>query len=287
MALRVLLVESQPEDILFLRDVLTELDGGDYWSQWTSVTPLYAGSWSEASALLATEPVDVMLLDLDLEDSQGLATFHRSQIASSHVPVVVLIDGTGVPLAERALREGAQEFLMKDQVDCRPLARAISNAIARHRLLASVRSTSMVDSLTGLLNRTAFLLLAERDRVLAERLGRRMMMIAGEVKGLQNIVKSLGEHRRDLELVAASDYLRSMAGPADLTARIGESMLAMTIFDTEAQTVEEAWARLHGSTDRRIAFGSAVFDPEHPVTLYRLIEEAAGDILPKAMTSAR
>ena len=78
------------------------------------------------------------------------------------------------------VRDGAQDFLLKREVDCAPLARAIRNALERHRLLAAARVTSMTDQLTGLLTRPAFLTLAERDRLLAERLGRKMMVLMAE-----------------------------------------------------------------------------------------------------------
>lgn len=286
MTLRVLLVESQAEDILFLRDVLMELDGGGYWRNWTHVAPLFASTWEEARALLAREPVDVMLLDPDLADSQGGETFRRSQMAAPHVPVILLVEESGLPLAERLLREGAQDFLVKNQVDCAPLARAISGAVARHRLLAATRATSMIDPLTGLLSRTAFLLLAERDRMLAERLDRRMILIVNEVKNLDALASACGEHRRDLELVETADFLRSLAGPADLTARLDEGTFAISVFETERESVEEAWARLHSATAmRRVALGAAVFDPRRPVSLERLLGQAAGDLLPKAATA--
>ncbi len=286
MTLRVLLVESQAEDILFLRDVLTELDGGNYWSQWTHVAALFAATWEEAAALLACEPVDVMLLDPDLDDSQGADTFRRSQKAAPQVPVILLVDPTGLPLAERLLRDGAQDVLIKNHVDCVPLARSIANAVARHRLLAATRATSMVDPLTGLLSRTAFLLLAERDRMLAERMDRRMMVVLTEVKNLDALAAAYGDHRRDLELVEIADYLRSLAGPADFTARLEDASLAMCIVETDRESLEEVWARLHATTAaRRVALGAAVFDPRRPVSLDQLLQRAANDLMPRAATA--
>jgi PleD family two-component response regulator len=288
MTVRVLVAESQPEDTLFLRDVLAELDGGRHWSAWTRVEALLAGSWEEARVLLAHEPVDVMLLDLDLCDCQGAETFRRSQKAAPQVPVVLLVDPTSVPLAERLLREGAQDFLLKQQVDCAPLARTLAGAMARHRVLAAARATSMVDPLTGLLSRTAFLLLAERDRMLAERLERRLLVIVAEIKDLDALAAAWGDHRRDLELVETADYLRSLAGPTDLTARLNDSTLAISIFETERETVEEAWARLHAATaQRRVTLGAAVFDPLHPLPLERLIDQAFRDLTPRAAQAGR
>jgi PleD family two-component response regulator len=206
MSLRVLVVESEPEEILFLRDVLTELDGGREWSQWTQVEAAYADSWKDAARMLSDGRFDVIVLDLELSDSRGKETFLRYQALASHVPSVLLVrDVSEVTLAESLLREGAQDFLIRGQVDCAPLARAMRNAIDRHRLLAATRAASMVDSLTGLLSRDAFLLLADRDRHLAETLHRRQLLILAEPKTAFAPDDNQG---RDLGVVDAAEQRR-------------------------------------------------------------------------------
>jgi CheY-like chemotaxis protein len=287
MTLRVLVVESEPEEMLFLRDVLTELDGSREWSQWTQVEGLYAGSWAEASAVLAVERrVDVIVLALDLSDCQGKETFRRYQSAAPQIPAVLLVQGAaGLSLAENLLREGAQDFLIRSEVDCAPLAKAIHNAIDRHRLLAATRAASMIDSLTGLLSRDAFLLLADRDRHLAETLHRRQLLILAEPKAK---FAAGDDEGRDLGVVDAAEQLRRLAGATDLVARVGLLHLALSVLDSEQESVEEIWARLHGAAAKSgISLGVAVFDPERPVPLDRLLELAAGDLAPVSAVSQR
>jgi DNA-binding NarL/FixJ family response regulator len=282
MTLRVLLAESGIEDTLFLRDVLTDLDGARCWGDWVHVEVSHAASWADTAAILATEAVDILLLDPDLGDSQGAETFRRVQAAAPHVPAILLVEPSATGLAERMVREGAQDFLLKNQVDCVPLARAIRNAVERHRLLAATRATSMTDPLTGVLTRPAFLTLAERDRLLADRLGRRIMILLAEPAELNGNAQT-----RDLALVEAADGLRASAGPAALVARLGDSRLGLAVLDTEAESVEEIRARLHAAnTDGKIAFGAAVFDPQHPVSLDALIDQAALNLRPRASRAA-
>lgn len=236
--------------------------------------------------MLRTEPVDVLMLDLDLSDSHGLDTFRKAQHAAPHVPVVLILDRGGLTLGERLLREGAQDFLMRDEMDCAPLARSLSNAIGRHRLVAATRATSMIDPLTGLLNRTAFHLLAERERMLAERLGQRLILVMAQLSQAEALGATQGDQRRDLEIVVAADYLRSLAGPTDLTARVGDVMLALVAMETPQQSAEEIWARLHSAgRERRIEFGAAIFDPRDPVTLETLLARATSDLPIRAMAS--
>jgi diguanylate cyclase (GGDEF)-like protein len=288
MNLRILLAESDPEDTLFLSDVLNELDGARYWTGWVHMETLHASTWADAAAILASEPVDLLLLDPDLADSQGAATFHRSQAAAQHVPVVLLVQPSGVLLAERLMREGAQDFLMKREIDCAPLAHAIRNAVERHRLLSAVRATSTTDSLTGLTNRAAFLAWADRDRKLAERLNRRWIVMLAEPKNLDAITSAHGEQRRDLTLVEAADHLRTLAGPSDLLARFDGGRFALSVFETDIESAEEAWARMHTATaEHKIVLGAAIYDPARPVSLEGLLEQAALDLAPRALATRR
>jgi DNA-binding NarL/FixJ family response regulator len=283
--LRVLLAESQSEDTQFLNDVLTELDGARCWSDWVHLETSHAATWADTEALLATKAVDILLLNPDLRDSQGAETFRRVQAAAPHVPVILLIEPSATSLAERMVRDGAQDFLLKKEVDCEPLARAIRNAMERHRLLAAARATSMTDPLTGLLTHPAFLTLAERDRLLAERLNRKMMIVlaqrsvgaerAAHAPGTRNH----GDQRQDLALVEAADDLRRLAGPAALLARLSHARFGLAMLDTVAEPMEEIGARLHtAATDGKLAFGAAVFDPQQPVSLDALLEQAAHDL---------
>lgn len=281
--MRVLLTESEPEDLLFLQDVLMEIGEGSYWSEWVQIDVAPAGSWAESAAILASKPVDLLLLNLDLPDSQGIETFRRVQNAAPEVPVVLLIGASETSVGLRLIREGAQDFLLKKQVDCAPLAHAMRNAVERHRLLTAARAASTHDTLTGLLNRAGFCSSAERDRKLAERLGRRWMVLVAEPRNLAELSAAQGEQRRDLALVEAADHLRTLAGPADLLARIETTRFGMAVFDTEQESVEEAWARIHSALlQHGIQAGSAIFSTDHPATLDALVAQAVTDLAPNA-----
>lgn len=283
MTLRVLLVESEPEDVLFLTDVLTEIEAGRFWSTWVHIETLAVSTWKEATAVLGNETIDVILLNPDIADSKGVETFRRVQAAAERIPVVLLVGPEDEAMAGRMIREGAQDFLIRKQVDCAPLAHAISGAIERHRLLAAVRAGATTDFLTGLPNRSGFLTFADRDRKLAERLNRRLMVLVAEPKNLGELATSYGEQRRDLALVEAADHLRSIASPTDLVARIGDTRFGMTIFETDIESLEEAWARIHsGALTHRISVGAAIFDTDRPASLDVLLVQAALDLSPSA-----
>jgi PleD family two-component response regulator len=282
MNLRVLLVESDPEDLLFLQDVLNGIESGRYWSNWVHIEILYAAAWSEAAAILADQSVDAILLDLDLIDSQGAETFRRAQGAAPQIPIVLLMGREDEALAARMVREGAQDFLLKEQVDCAPLAHALRNAIERHRVLNAARASAIADQLTGLPNRSGFFAFADRDRMLAGRLGRRLMIIVAEPD-----TAGEDEQHRDLILVETADRLRSLCSPTDLLARIGPARFALAILDTDAEPLEQAWARISTARKFGIALASAIFDAEHPAPLDTLLEQATLDLAPAALAVRR
>src|SRR5439155_23718829 len=90
MSLRVLLVESEPEYALFLREVLVEIESGKYWSNWIHIEALSATSATEARAILVNESVDIIIMSPDLTDTRGVETFRRLQAIAPQTPIIVL-----------------------------------------------------------------------------------------------------------------------------------------------------------------------------------------------------
>lgn len=342
MNLRILLAAvnaagSDSQDMLFLRDVLSELEGREYWSDWVHLETVEAADWKAAEALLQPEPpesapIDLVLLDLNLYEpvrgplaasrvearrtAQGTEIFRRAKAAAPQVPVILLVDPQDITLAEFLLREGAQDFLLKSQIDCAPLAHAIRNAIERHRYLESARAAGMTDPLTGLLNRPAFLALAERDRQLALATRRRILLAIGEPareepareepatreeptngedaapEGAPAAASSDTPHglgqERDLALIRIAEQLRAAAGPTDLIARIGEDRFGVIVCETGPLNWGAAWTRLQtASAAAHLTIGAAEFDPEQPATLDTLLEQAERELAPVAAAARR
>jgi diguanylate cyclase (GGDEF)-like protein/PAS domain S-box-containing protein len=119
-----LLVEDNPGDARLLREMLDE-----HGARATVVTRV--ARMSEAEQHLAQHAVDIILLDLGLPDAQGLEAIRRTHAAAPRVPLVVLTGTDDESLAARALQEGAQDFLIKGQVETRGLMRALRYACER------------------------------------------------------------------------------------------------------------------------------------------------------------
>ncbi len=85
------------------------------------------------------EPFDLLLLDLGLPDSRGLDTLQRMQQACPQVPIVVLTGLDDEEVGLEAIRNGAQDYLTKGQINAVLLARAVRHAIERKRNAEAIR----------------------------------------------------------------------------------------------------------------------------------------------------
>src|SRR5579863_1766154 len=85
----------------------------------------------EAENHLAGHSVDIILLDLGLPDAQGLGAVRRARAAAPAVPLVVLTGLDDESLATQTLQEGAQDYLIKGEVEPRGLLRALRYAVER------------------------------------------------------------------------------------------------------------------------------------------------------------
>jgi two-component system sensor histidine kinase UhpB len=121
--IHILLVEDNATDALLLEDELSNSSFGPFSIR-------RAENLDEAIEQLISHRADVVLLDLGLPDSQGIATLRRIVKQNARqVPIVVLTDHDEQLLGVRAVQEGAQDYLVKS--GSRDTMRAIRHAIER------------------------------------------------------------------------------------------------------------------------------------------------------------
>ena len=120
-AVKVLMVEDNPSDVRVIERLLG-------MSQTPSFEIAHSASVADGVGVLSAglDP-DVILLDLSLPDSdpEALDSFHRVSEAAAAVPIIVMTGMRDQELAARAVRLGAQDFLVKGDVSADLLVRAI------------------------------------------------------------------------------------------------------------------------------------------------------------------
>lgn len=128
--IRVLLVEDNPADADLVTDLLEEAAGPGF-----AVTR--AGRISDALGALENESQACLLLDLGLPDAQGMESVVSIRSVHPNVPIVVLTGRDDEQTGIEALREGAQDYLVKGKVDGDAIGRAVRYSIERKKLDAA------------------------------------------------------------------------------------------------------------------------------------------------------
>jgi diguanylate cyclase (GGDEF)-like protein/PAS domain S-box-containing protein len=119
-----LVVEDNPGDARLIREMFNEQDA--HRTEFTHVECM-----CDAEKHLADNQVDIILLDLGLPDAQGLEAVRRARKAAPRTPLVVLTGLDDESLASQALQDGAQDYLVKGQIESRSLLRSLRYAVER------------------------------------------------------------------------------------------------------------------------------------------------------------
>src|SRR3954451_5403331 len=128
----VLLVEDNPGDARLLREAVHEAEG-------QQIHLVHVDTLAKGLARLGQERFDVVMLDLSLPDADGLETLVKTHEHAPSVPIVVLTGLDDEALAIRAVREGAQDYLVKGQVTSQLLVRAMRYATERKRAIEALQ----------------------------------------------------------------------------------------------------------------------------------------------------
>jgi signal transduction histidine kinase len=125
--LQVLLVEDNASDARLLREMFGKEKQGNF--ELTHLTHM-----REAEIRLSEGGVDIVLLDLGLPDGHGIEILRRARAASPTVVMIVLTGFDDEAMVTAAMKAGAQDYLVKGQIENRALPQALRHAVERQRL---------------------------------------------------------------------------------------------------------------------------------------------------------
>jgi signal transduction histidine kinase len=195
-SIRVLLIEDNPGDVRLIQELLAEEKGGSFRLE--SVDRLSAGVES-----LSGGNIDVVLLDLGLPDSQGFDTFIKVHDSVPQIPIVILSGLTDEELASRAVREGAQDYLVKGYVGSNLLGRSLRYAIERKQSEEDIKKKNEeIRNMTQQLWQAAKLAtMGELASSIAHELNNPLATVSLRVESL--IAQCAGDdpRRRELEII--------------------------------------------------------------------------------------
>ncbi|TMM04723.1 MAG: EAL domain-containing protein [Actinobacteria bacterium] len=225
----ILLVEDDPGSArLTAAQLGADRPGGPY-------ELVHAASIAEGVARLLDRAFACVLLDLHLPDARGLEALAHVRTAALDVPVLVLTGSDDHALALQAVREGAQDVLVKSRVDERALRHAVALAIERKRFEARLAHQAMHDDLTGLPNRALFV---DRLGQALSRLGRHATTLAVlflDLDRFKAINDAMGHAAGDELLRAVAARLASVLRAGDTAARLGGDEFAVLCEDVAGE----------------------------------------------------
>ncbi|OQA78775.1 MAG: Blue-light-activated protein [bacterium ADurb.Bin243] len=134
-SIKILFIEDNPGDVFLFREMLVRAKLDFELFVRTSLK-------DAAESLTGKEKFDLLILDLSLPDSNGINTLVSIKSHSDDIPIIVLTGTNDYDTGASAIAEGAQDYLVKEEVDGTVLMRSIRYARERHRLLVELERAS-------------------------------------------------------------------------------------------------------------------------------------------------
>ena len=223
---RVLLVDHDSHGATLLAEMLRTA-----WIEGLVIA--HAEHVKDAARELLDHGASCVLLSIEVTgDLQPLAYI---QGCAPEVPIIVVAHRADDALALRAVRSGAQDYLVKNEVHPIRLYHAISYAIERNRSAVRLARQALRDPLTGLPDRALFLdrLAVALDR--SQRTGAALAVLFLDVDNFKEINDSLGHAAGDLLLGGLAQRLSAMLRPMDTVARFGGDEFTLLFEDLASE----------------------------------------------------
>lgn len=278
---KVLLVEDNEDHIFILKSFLSMIET-------VALEPVIVSRLQDAIAQLRVGEFDIVLLDLMLPDSKGLDTFTRLHQYFPEIPIVVTTALNDAELGIRAVEQGAQDYLIKGEINNKILSRAILFALVRHEKGENLRKMALVDELSQLYNRRGFMSVYQQYIKIARRDHMDLVLFMVDVDGLKNINDRQGHLEGDRAIADTARILEETFRASDLIGRIGGDefvILAVQASDKHAVGIKE---RLQTNLNRynqtnsnftlSLSVGMTTFDPQLEISLEDLLAQADQDL---------
>jgi len=243
----ILIVDDSPEDRATYRRLITRVSPDEEYAF------SHADTVDEALALCRRMAFDCVLLDYMLPDGDGLNLLPGLAAGSGPllVPVIVLTGQGDETVAVRAMKSGAQDYLVKGRLTSESLHRAMHNAMEKVALLrkieeqrAELTRLATLDELTGLHNRRFFLKRLREEVERATRYQARLSLLLLDVDHFKRVNDTYGHLVGDAVLASLAGTLRATFRRTDVAARYGGEEFCALLPETDRAGAEQVAERL-------------------------------------------
>jgi diguanylate cyclase (GGDEF)-like protein len=202
-------------------------------------------SGEDGLASLATQEIDLILLDMYMPGLSGLETLAkiRAQTISAEIPVIMLSASTDEDEVVAALELGAGDYVTKPYVAKVLLAR-MRTAIRLKEKTAQLAYLAKTDFLTGINNRGSFFELSNNAISLANRAGQPLVVAMFDIDFFKKVNDNYGHDAGDQVLRAFSHGMTEVFRVYDIIGRVGGEEFAVCLPNTNRQSANVACERL-------------------------------------------
>jgi diguanylate cyclase (GGDEF)-like protein len=227
--IQVLLVEDNAGDARLIKEMLS---GSTYFGVTYQLS--HVETLSAAIQICFDNRFDLILLDLNLPDSNGLATLESLNGLFPLIPIIVLTGFNDAELTMRSVQHGAQDYVTKEECTSQLLTRVIYYAIERKRIEAQLKHLATHDPLTGLPNRALFydrLALATKRTIRRNTggLNWKVAIMYMDLDKFKDINDNFGHESGDKVLRQLAPRLRKSLRQSDTVARLGGDEFAFVL----------------------------------------------------------
>ncbi len=235
--LKILIVEDNPGDVRIIQEIFKEIIS-------MKAELIQVSTLADAQEKISKSNFDLVLLDLSLPDGYKLEGVKRICTMYPNIPVIVLTGLQDDQIAIDAIKIGAQDYMVKDQIDHCLLDKAIRYAIERKKMDLKFQHLASHDFLTNLPNRNCLMeqvdLSIERtNRRIEESENAKVVFILFDLNGFKSINDTYGHLIGDLLLIQIAERLKESVRMIDTVARLGgdEFGVLFEINDGELNTI--------------------------------------------------
>ena len=267
--IRVLLVEDDEEDVAIFRRNAGRLRGG-------IVTVVHAADMEAGLAHLVNEQFSLVFADLNLGGrGSGIDLLKRIYADRVDVPVVV-VTGSGDELkAVEAMKAGAYDYIVKDNLTADLLERTMRNVLKRHSLereranmVEKLAQLSVTDELTDLANRRDLTRKLDEEVKRSTRTGRPLALLMMDLDHFKEVNDRHGHQTGDDVLVCCAAVLRLGLRETDFLARYGGEEFCALLPETDLREARIVAERLRRAVEAlpesapTISIGLAHWEPD-------------------------
>lgn len=227
--IKILFIDREHGEYLLIADILSQVRHVHYDLTWCN-------QLDAALPKILSQDYDLVLLDYYWGDQTARDLLNAARVQACQTPIVVMTDEMETEVDREAIRAGASDYMIKDQIDAQLLERTLRYAIERKQTELHLARLAHYDPLTDIPNRILF-----RDRLehairLAERDNTGFTLMFIDLNGFKQVNDTFGHDAGDALIRICAERLNESMRRSDSVARMGGDEFTLLLQNIENQT---------------------------------------------------